>query len=644
MIYGTNEATGQADENGVTANYTVAAGGDTPAYQTVTLPYEEELVSSQGKFVVEDVEMGGLSAVWKTSSYGMTANGNRCTGNVESWFVSPLIDAANAETVSLTFQQNVRYFASTEVATQQATLWIREGADGEWTQLTIPNMENVNNNNFTEEGDIAIDLNSYANKTFQLGFKYTATTTNPGRWEVKNLKVTATEAVVKQDANLSYAVENFTANIGEENDFPVLTNPNDLEVSYRTTNADVATVDADGTITLLTAGQTTIIAEFAGNEAYNAGQASYQLVVKEPVVAGTDKYELVLDDTTLAADEEIILVGTTDEENFYAMSTTQNGNNRAANAVTVESDGTIIPGSDIEKMTIERSDNGLYLFKTSTGYLYAASSKSNWMRTEEQSDDNAIAEIAIDATTGEAAIVFTGENTRNNMRFNPNNGNPLFACYAANSSVANLPRIYRKATATTYDVTMSSYGLATFYWSDKAFTLPEGLTAASYTYDADTKKLTPSQTRQSGEDIPANEAVVLKGEANQTYTLTEAMQSNAVNDSANRLRGIDEEGSVEIATALYVYYWLGAKNGVPGFYYGAENGGAFVLGAHKAFLPLSEDEAAEATGLALFDVNAINAVEQAATTNNTIYNLNGQKVNAQYKGVVIVNGKKQIRK
>jgi hypothetical protein len=160
----------------------------TPTYQTI--PYTESLVSSQGLFTIEDVNLGGLTAVWKTSSYGMTANGNNCTDNVESWFISPLIDGTTVSAVNLTFDENLRYFANDSAATQEATLWVREGENGTWTQVTLPAdvHKEMGNNTFVNIGDI--DLSAYAGKVFQIGFKYTATTTNHGRWEIKNLAIT----------------------------------------------------------------------------------------------------------------------------------------------------------------------------------------------------------------------------------------------------------------------------------------------------------------------------------------------------------------------------------------------------------------------------------------------------------------------
>ena len=162
--------------------------------ETVTLPYTEKLISSQGKFYIDNVEKGGLTDVWKASSYGMTANGRNCTGNIESWFISPKIDASGATDLKLSFDQNLRYFADTETAKAQATLWVREGETGAWTQVTIPTHENASGNDFSPSGEI--NLSAYAGKTIQLGFKYLATTENPGRWEIKNFTIQGGDIVV----------------------------------------------------------------------------------------------------------------------------------------------------------------------------------------------------------------------------------------------------------------------------------------------------------------------------------------------------------------------------------------------------------------------------------------------------------------
>ena len=441
----------------VSAKYTIKP--DAPVYETVTLPYEESLISSQGKFVIEDVSLGGLEAVWKTSSYGMTANGYNCTNNVESWFVSPLIDTGDVASISMTFEHNVRYFASTDVAKEQATLWVREGTDGTWTQLTIPTMENVGNNNFTSAG--VIDLTAYAGKTIQLGFKYLATTSNPGRWELKNLSIQAGTIVEKKEAELSYDVENYTATIGEDNEFPVLQNPNNLEgITYSSTTESIATIDETGVITLVSAGQTTIKASFDGNDEYKEGSASYLLVVKEKAIAGSDKYQLVADASTLKVGDEIIIANVDETELVaQAISIVQNKNNRAADVLTLNEDETVTPSSNIATILLE-GEEGAWQFhvtngtESAAGYLYAPGG-GNYLRTAatlQDAGEKANADVTID-NNGNASIVFNltesgnnAEHPRNILKYNATNN--IFSCYADNSSVTGTIQIYRKVTST----------------------------------------------------------------------------------------------------------------------------------------------------------------------------------------------------
>ena len=152
-----------------------------------------------------------------------------------------------------------------------------------------------------------------------------------------------------------------------------------------------------------------------------------------------NRYQLVTDATTLAAGDEV-LIAYVDKKVQLAMGE-QTQNNRTAVAVTLNADKTLTPGSDAQVITLEK-DGTNFLFNVGDGYLYAASSDSNWLRTEAEADANAKATITI--SSGDATITFQGKNTRNTMRYNPNNGTPIFSCYASTSTVKTLPQIYRK--------------------------------------------------------------------------------------------------------------------------------------------------------------------------------------------------------
>lgn len=85
-----------------------------------------------------------------------------------------------------------------------------------------------------------------------------------------------------QPNELAFSAETATAIVGEEFTAPTLANPNDLPMTWNSSDETVATVANDGTVTILAAGTTTITATFEGNANFLPGSASYTLTVSEP--------------------------------------------------------------------------------------------------------------------------------------------------------------------------------------------------------------------------------------------------------------------------------------------------------------------------------------------------------------------------
>lgn len=132
-----------------------------------------------------------------------------------------------------------------------------------------------------------------------------------------------------------------------------------------------------------------------------------------------------------------------------AMSKLQKTNNRGAASVTIgsafnagkETVGIVSKDADVAVFTVGIS-NGHITFYTGdsrdaknnsvAGYLYAASSKDNQLKTQKNVDDNAEWTVSV-AANGAATIKAQGANTNNLMRYNPNNGNPnpMFSCYGS---------------------------------------------------------------------------------------------------------------------------------------------------------------------------------------------------------------------
>lgn len=251
---------------------------------------------------------------------------------------------------------------------------------------------------------------------------------------IKSIEVTYNEDIEQRECGLAYSEETYEATLGGDNSFPTLNNPNNLTgIVYTSSNTVVASVAANGKVSLNTTGTTTIKASFVGNELYLPGEASYELTVVSGAAPQPEDgaFVKVRDCTTLAAGDIIILVN---ESASKAMCTTQKKSNRDGVSVTINN-YTIQPGSNVQQITLEGSAGAWYL-KVGNSYLYAGSSSDNQLLTGTKS---ANAKATIVSNNGDADIKFQGDHTRNWIRFN--NSSSLFSCYASGQDPVQIYRM-----------------------------------------------------------------------------------------------------------------------------------------------------------------------------------------------------------
>ena len=96
-------------------------------------------------------------------------------------------------------------------------------------------------------------------------------------------QVSYTLIVLKGSVSLSFTQNSVNVRIDDEEFvLPTLNNPQDVSVTYSSSNPAVATVLAiSGDVTLVAVGTTTIIATFLGDKSYNQASASYDLIVTD---------------------------------------------------------------------------------------------------------------------------------------------------------------------------------------------------------------------------------------------------------------------------------------------------------------------------------------------------------------------------
>lgn len=179
---------------------------------------------------------------------------------------------------------------------------------------------------------------------------------------------------------------------------------------------------------------------------------------EDPVEPQGGAWTLVTDASTIKEGDQIVIAAANSN---YAISTEQKSNNRGQAAVTKDGN-TIAFGEDAQIMTIAAGKvDGTWAFNTGAGYLYAASSSSNYLRTQSTLDTNGSWAITIDG--GAASIIAQGSYTRNVMQYNPTSG--LFACYA---SASQQPvAIYRYEDGSfDENITAGAYYLNPGIWED----------------------------------------------------------------------------------------------------------------------------------------------------------------------------------
>lgn len=214
----------------------------------------------------------------------------------------------------------------------------------------------------------------------------------------------------KADAGLSFPQAAYTVNAGETFEAPVLSNPNGLGVTYASSNEAVATVDAEGAVTLTGGtGTTEISAVSAETDAFRAGQASYTITVVEPFDASGYK----------------ALVAEYDGSYYIAVNKTSGSNKYlTCDPVDYVINGKVVNVADKDKYSWEIEVDGTTAKVRNTEGMYLSLGTGN---------TNATLESASKVLTVEDGVFYASNGKTRFLGYNSNNGSPRFASYAVSN-------------------------------------------------------------------------------------------------------------------------------------------------------------------------------------------------------------------
>lgn len=230
----------------------------------------------------------------------------------------------------------------------------------------------------------------------------------------------------------------------------------------------------------------------------------------------------------------------------------------------------------------------------------------------------------------------------NSFELLPNNAKTVTAEYNGNKATelllyceTNTINIFdikvSPASALASSITITDAGFATFAASYPVDYSANGLEAYAVKYANGT--LTYNKINGI---VPAKTAVLLSGEAKE-YTLAAAGGAATKVDTDLQVADGETKGDGNI-------YCLAKKtsNGV-GFYR-VETG--VQIPANKAYLEINESTSAKYYSIGIGgNTTGIQAIQQnSVKADGIMYSLSGQRVGKDYKGIVICNGKKMIKK
>lgn len=284
---------------------------------------------------------------------------------------------------------------------------------------------------------------------------------------------------------------------------------------------------------------------------------------------------------------------------------------------------------------------GQYTFYDTTAqcYLSLNSSANKLHTTTDKNSENTLWNIEI---TNEGTQIISCAYSSRSIQYNA--GAPRFACYESQQKAVNLYKLQ------SVNLTIDHNGYITYY-SDQPFYLPAGLQAGTVSgiQTAD-NYVTIDWHYQGGAVVPSETGVLIKGAAG-NY-VCKISQTDAEKPANNWLKGSVADAETEGTDCLF--YKLSTDVDQPvGFYWGAENGGAFTNSAHKAYLAVPK---AAASGINYFALDKSTGIQLPANATNkrvNVYSISGTLLKKQVKergaldglpaGIYLINGKKVLK-
>lgn len=443
------------------------------------------------------------------------------------------------------------------------------------------------------------------------------------------------------DPECTFTEASVTGNIGQDFIAPEFKTVSDGSVTYTSSNTDVATVDpSTGVVTLLAEGTTTIKATVAATETYAAGFAFYELTVINP-------NKIFFEDFANGLGQFTNDGGFWYRGNYNGGCAIANAHNQGAKEEKLISSVIDLTNVDQAVLTFEHAI-GFIDTNDPTEYF------TLWIKEESASE---WIQLQIPSYPESAGSWWSSFVSSGDIELRDYCGKKVQIAFQYKSTeekqsgweISNV--LIEKRAMSTIQIQVSAAGYAT-YFNNKAWVVPENMEAGIVTGVND-HILGVDWIYVTGKVVPANTAVLIKA-PEQEYTCSLSSDEVAL-PTGNLLKGTLENAMTEGENCVFYKLAYDQQGENLGFYWGAENGAAFMNQAYKAYLALPQAQASEINGFLIDTDGGTTGVTdiQAKNIKVDVYTLGGvlirQQVEAVHaldglqKGIYIVNGKKIIK-
>lgn len=470
-------------------------------------------------------------------------------------------------------------------------------------------------------------------------------------------------------------------------------------ITWSSDNENVATVDENGTVTGVAAGNAKITAKFAGDDVYETSTASYEIIVKgapslsfpqtsytiemgdafsEPTLQGlptgvTAKYSSSNADVATVDEStgkvQIVGVGTTTikavseaKDVYEAAEASYELTVNRANSKKVTIDFSTFGYTDKQKVTEVSQDGITMTLANGSGYDPQWINDSKTLRfynknTLKIASNNRIKKVHFFFYTKRSEVSEVNPTyDAGDFQFldaGKTEGElDLSACNTKEVTLTFSGKVFYTKMIVTTDVSVGTITIATpegfgTYYNSNSYILPEGLTAFGYKEANTDGTLVKTEEFTGGDVVPANAALVVKGNEGEYECYATDKEAIKTLDG-NLLKGVAAYKEIPVESGIKRYV-LTTVNGVLGFY--RTKSGNIKMPANRAYLELKETQA-QAVSFFQLDGETTGIATATTTTKEApkaIYTLSGVRLKATTTqelpaGAYVVNGKVVIVK